>query len=179
MFFASVPRGRGSGARPGGMALGGAALALCLIVLPATAVAEAGEELQVLVRPDAVVWGAPPPKLPPGARFAVLLGDPSVPGKLYVFRVKLPDGFSVPPHVHPIDEHVTVIEGTMTLGFGKTQDGSPMQELPAGSYIRLPQGVPHYNRMKGPTVLQFHGIGPFDIIYMNPEDDPSRREPIP
>jgi hypothetical protein len=30
----------------------------------------------------------------------------------------------------------------------------------------------HYNRMKGETILQFHGIGPYDIHYVDPADDP-------
>jgi hypothetical protein len=74
-----------------------------------------------------------------------------------------------------MDEHVTVMKGVMTLGFGERRQEAGMQELPAGSYTRLPSGVPHYNRMKGETILQFHGIGPYDIEYVNPEDDPSRK----
>lgn len=129
----------------------------------------------VLVLPDDVKWGPASPKLPPGAQMAVLLGDPSVPGAHYVFRVKLPDGYSVPPHWHPMDENVTVLKGVFALGFGKHIDEATMRELPAGSYVTLPKQEPHYNRMKGETILQFHGIGPYDIIYVNSRDDPSRR----
>ncbi len=127
------------------------------------------------VLPQEIQWGPASPKLPPGAQMAVLLGDPAAPGELYVFRAKLPDGYMVPPHTHPMDEHVTVIQGTMTVGFGTERDPSQMQELPTGSYVRLPAGEPHYNRMKGETILQFHGIGPYDITYVDPSDDPSRR----
>jgi hypothetical protein len=81
----------------------------------------------------------------------------SKPGELYVFRASLPDGYAVAPHTHPMDEHVTVIQGTMMLG------------------LTLPSNVPHFNRMKGETILQFHGIGPYDIIYVDAEDDPSRQ----
>ena len=152
---------------------------LALILWSAPLPAEAEPSEQILVEPGAIEWGPPPPKLPPGALFAVLLGDPSRAGELYVFRVKLPDGFAVPPHVHPMDEHVTVIEGTMMLGFGETRDDAKLQALPTGSYVKLPHGVPHYNRMRGPTILQFHGIGPFDIVYMNPADDPTQQPPSP
>jgi hypothetical protein len=30
--------------------------------------------------------------------------------------------------------------------------------------------VPHYNVMKGETILQFHGIGPYDITYVDGGD---------
>ena len=64
-----------------------------------------------VVRPEDVKWGPASPKLLPGAQFAVLLGDPSKPGAPYVFRTRLPDGYSVAPHWHPMDENVTVIRG--------------------------------------------------------------------
>jgi quercetin dioxygenase-like cupin family protein len=48
----------------------------------------------------------------------VLAGDPAKPAELFTIRAKLPDGFSVPPHTHPTDEHLTVIQGTMLLGAG-------------------------------------------------------------
>ena len=148
---------------------------LMLVLGGLSAVVSSGDHPHVLVTPDDVKWGPASPKLPPGAQFAVLLGDPSIPGELYVFRAKLPDGYSVPPHWHPMDENVTVIQGGMfRLGFGERLDTSAMRELPAGSYVTLPKEVPHYNLIEGETILQFHGIGPYDIVYVNPEDDPSR-----
>jgi quercetin dioxygenase-like cupin family protein len=78
-----------------------------------------------------------------GAQFAKLVGDPSKPGEPYVFRVKLPDGYSVRPHWHPMDENVTVIQGVFTLGFGTRIDSANMRNLPAGSYALLPKEVRH------------------------------------
>ena len=148
----------------------GLMLVLC-VLSGATASQDPGH---VMVLPDDITWGPASPKLPPGAQVAVLVGDPSIPGELYVFRAKLPDGYSVPPHWHPMDENVTVIEGMFTLGFGERVDEAAMRELPAGSYVTLPKEEPHYNRMRGETILQFHGIGPYDIVYVDPDDDPSR-----
>jgi hypothetical protein len=139
----------------------------------------AQEPSHVTVSPGDVKWGPASPKIPPGAQFAVLLGDPSKPGEPYVFRARLPDGYSVPPHWHPVDEHVTVISGTFLLGFGETFDKAALRTLPSGSYVMLPSKMPHYNVMKGETILQFHGIGPYDIQYVNPADDPSRTSPSP
>jgi hypothetical protein len=45
------------------------------------------------------------------------------------------------------------------------------------SHAMLPARMPHYNVMKGETILQFHGIGPYDIQYVNAADDPSRKAP--
>lgn len=150
-------------------------LTLPLLSLAPPAPAQRGAD--TLVLPDGVAWGPASPKLPPGAQMAVIFGDPSKPGELYVFRAKLPDGYSVPPHTHPMDEHVTVLQGTMIVGFGEKRDEPSMQELPTGAYVTLPAGVPHFNRMKGETILQFHGIGPYDIDYVDPADDPSRGSP--
>ena len=128
----------------------------------------------VIARPEDTTWGPASPKLPPGAQFAVLAGDPSRPGHPYVFRVRLPDGYSVPPHSHPMDENVTVIQGVFRLGFGTRFDRGAMHELTAGAYAMLPEGLAHYNEVKGETILQFHGLGPYDVTYVNAADDPSR-----
>ena len=69
---------------------------------------------------------------------------------------------------------MTVIKGVFRLGFGERVNTSAMRELPAGSYVTLPKEAPHYNLAEGETILQFHGTGPYDIVYVNPDDDPSR-----
>ena len=61
-----------------------------------------------------------------------------------------------------MDEHVTVIKGVFRIGFGTRIDEGSMRELPAGAYIMLAKETPHYNVMKGETILQFHGIGPYE-----------------
>jgi hypothetical protein len=148
-------------------------LALTFVIPDSLGTAQ--EPSHVLLMPDNVTWGPASAKLPPGAQFASLVGDPSKPGEPYVFRAKLPDGYSVPPHWHPKDENVTVIKGVFRLGFGNHMDRLAMRELPAGSYAMLPKELPHYNEMKGETILQFHGIGPYDVKYVNAADDPSRK----
>jgi quercetin dioxygenase-like cupin family protein len=129
----------------------------------------------VVVRPGALKWGPAPPSLPPGSQLAVLVGDPTKPGVPYVFRVKLPDGYKVPPHWHPGDENVTVLQGTLLIGKGEKLEPSRMEELPAGSFGHMPKGMRHFALARGETVIQLHGVGPFVINYVNPADDPRKQ----
>lgn len=128
----------------------------------------------VVVRPDEVKWGPAPPSLPAGAKFAVLVGNPGKAGP-YVLRGKLPDGYKVPPHWHPTDENVTVLKGTLMVGKGEefTQEGS--DALPAGSFMRMPKEMRHFAWAKGETIIQVHGMGPFEINYVNAADDPRKK----
>jgi hypothetical protein len=128
-----------------------------------------------VVTPDKIKWGPGPASLPPGAQMAVLDGDPAKAGAPYVLRAKLPDGYKVPPHWHPVDENVTVLEGVMGMGLGEKFDKAAGKELPAGSYFKTPKGVRHFAWAKGETVIQVNGIGPFEIRYVNPTDDPRKK----
>jgi quercetin dioxygenase-like cupin family protein len=135
----------------------------------------ANEKDHVVVTPDKIKWGPAPPTLPPGAQIAVLVGDPKEKGP-YTMRVKLPDGYKVPPHWHPSDENVTVLQGTFHIGRGEKFDAAATQELPAGSYMRMPKTMRHFAFAKGETILQLHGMGPFEINYVNPADDPRKQK---
>jgi ketosteroid isomerase-like protein len=123
--------------------------------------------------PDKVTWGDAPPSIPPGAKLAVISGDPSMPTP-FVIRLQLPAGYTVAPHWHPADENVTVLAGTFALGMGETLDKAALQDLPAGGYVLMPAQMRHYAMAKTATTIQVHGMGPFVLNYVNPADDPSR-----
>jgi quercetin dioxygenase-like cupin family protein len=138
-------------------------LALLLVALAAPVAAQtAAPELK---------WGPAPPFFPAGARFVVLSGDPGQAG-LFTVRLEMPDGFTIRPHFHPTDEHVTVISGALLLGTGDTVRTSAAQLLNAGGYTIAKGSEHHYAVARGKTVVQVHGQGPFDITYVNPKDDP-------
>src|SRR5438046_2335996 len=85
---------------------------LCVVVAQdAPTIASAPTHGQAVHTPDQIKWKEGPASLPPGAKMAVLEGDPTKEGP-FTMRVTLPDGYSVPPHTHPAVEHVTVISGT-------------------------------------------------------------------
>ena len=131
-------------------------------------------EGHTIVRPEEIKWGPAPAVLPPGAEAALLFGDPSKEG-LFVLRLKFPAGYSVAPHTHPVDEIVTVISGTFYKGMGETADPSKLQPLPAGSFFALPPGTAHYVSFKEETVMQISTTGPWDLVYINPKDDPRQK----
>ena len=144
--------------------------ALGVAALPQAAVAQA--------RPPALKWGPAPPFFPAGARFAVLQGDPSQPG-IYTVRLEMPPGYTIKPHTHPTDEHVTVISGTLLLAMGDAVKPAGATTLTSGGFITAPAGAHHWARARGRTVVQVHGQGPFAITYVDPKDDPRNAKPKP
>ncbi len=127
--------------------------------------------VHIMITPDEAVWGAAPPGLPAGAELAVLEGDPSASGP-FTMRAKFPDGYTIPPHFHPADEHVTVIQGTFLMGMGDTFSEPSMKALSVSSFAVMPKGTHHFAQARGDTIVQIHGIGPWAINYVNPSDDP-------
>ena len=121
-----------------------------------------------------LVWGAGPPMLNPGAKLAVLSGDPAAPGP-FVVRFQAPAGYKIAPHWHPTDENVTVLSGTFAMGTGESFDEKAMKDLPAGGYARMPAETRHYALAKTAVTLQVHGTGPFTLTYVNPADDPRNK----
>jgi hypothetical protein len=121
--------------------------------------------------PEQIEWKDSPPSLP-GVKMAVLDGDPTKAGP-FCMRLRLPDGYRVMPHWHPMTERVTVLSGTLQLGFGDTFDASKTHALPTGTFGYWTPGVHHFAYAQGETVLQLNSVGPWKLIYVNPADDPS------
>ncbi|HEX8263327.1 MAG TPA: cupin domain-containing protein [Allosphingosinicella sp.] len=93
----------------------------------------------------------------------VLQGDPDVPGQPFVIRIRELPGTIVPPHSHPVDEHVTIVSGTWHFGFGDAFDPARLTALPTGSYAFAPKGSTMFAYAPEGAVVQVHGIGPFHI----------------
>lgn len=121
--------------------------------------------------PTTIEWKAGPAALPAGAKMAVLEGDPTKEGP-FVVRFQFPAGYHIPSHTHPKTERVTVISGTLYLATGEALDRASAKELPAGSFGYWPAGMKHTAWSEGETVIQLHGVGPWQINYVNPADDP-------
>jgi quercetin dioxygenase-like cupin family protein len=101
-----------------------------------------------------------------GRERAQLLGDSSQ-GGAWVDRVKIPAGKRVLAHTHPQDEPVTVIEGTWYLGEGTKFDTAKLKAHPAGSFILIPAGVPHFvAATEGDVIIQLSGNRKFQTDYV-------------
>src|SRR5688572_20750052 len=86
----------------------------------------------LLREPPEIQWQAAD-SLPPGAKIAVLEGDPSKEG-FFTMRIKMPAGYRVPPHWHPQQERVTVLSGILNLGSGGEFDPGKTKALRPGTY---------------------------------------------
>lgn len=131
-------------------------------------------EEPIMVTPDELTW-SDVASLPGDAKIAVIAGDlkEAVP---FIFRLKFPADYEVAPHTHPADENVTVISGTLYFGAGEEADPEKAKELPPGSVAVMPSGHPMFGWTKDEEVIiQVHGVGPWGITYLNPEDDPRKQ----
>src|SRR5689334_11575281 len=93
----------------------------------------------------------------------LLYGDPDVSGQAFVMRIRELPGTVVPPHSHPVDEHITVVKGTWYFGFGERYEPTALRELKAGSYAFAPKGSWMFGYSPEGAVVQVHGVGPFHI----------------
>ena len=121
-------------------------------------------------------WGDAPPAFERGAQAAVVSGDPAKAGSLFVIRLKAPAGFRIARHWHPSDEHVTVLEGDLSLDMGEGADQHTASFGP-GDYVLLPAKMQHAASTTGGVTLQVHGMGPLELVYVDPKDDPRKRAP--
>lgn len=123
---------------------------------------------------DDIKWGPAPSVFPAGAEFAVMQGDPSK-AEPFTIRLRFPNGYRIPPHIHPTLENVTVIAGTFLAGMGERFVESEMKVFGRGDFASIPANHPHYAMARGQTVVQVHSVGPFAMTYVDPADAPAAR----
>lgn len=93
----------------------------------------------------------------------VLSGDPEKPGEPFVIRIRELPGGIIPPHKHPVDENITVLQGTLYFAVGDKFDRGSMTELKAGGYAFIPKGLTMFGWTPDAAIVQVHGVGPFHI----------------
>ena len=105
------------------------------------------------------------PGFDPGMKLAVVNGDPGKSGE-YTVRLQFPAGYRFPVHWHPGAENLTVVSGTFQLGMGNTANWNALKNYAPGDYIYIPPRHAHFggSAASGPSVIQLHGQGPFQVI---------------
>lgn len=126
----------------------------------------------LIVTPDKINWKPAPANMPPGAKIAVIAGDPASEGP-FILRLRMPDGYKIAPHWHPVTEYTTVLSGQLSIGTGDKWDDSKLHPLPPNSVFGIPAHQNHFAKATGETEIQTQGMGPFKRTYVNPSDDPS------
>jgi hypothetical protein len=151
-----------------------AAIVVFAASLPARSDEHAEGKDAAFFAPGEIKWQEGPKSIPPGAKLAVLEGDPTKEGP-FVMRLLLPDGYSIPPHTHPKVERLTVVSGTFNIAMGEKLDKKSGRKMPAGTFGFWAAGMKHFVWAEGETVVQLHGMGPWSIKYLNDADDPRNK----
>ena len=123
---------------------------------------------------DMTQWGNPI-VLTKGAKDILLFGNPGKTGN-YTFRFKLPENYKIEPIILTSPSFLTVIEGEIFIGEGNKFDKSSMKGMPAGSFCNIPSNHPIYLMSEKQVTLQFHGLGPIELKYLNEAHDPRNSE---
>jgi len=128
-----------------------------------------------VIRPTNIVWQPGPPTLEPGSQGAVLAGNPSQPGP-FTLRVRLPAKYRIAPHRHPVEERLTVLSGTLCFAATTATNVAPDTAcIGPGTFRLMPANVVHSDWAPVAVEYQIEALGPFDLTYVNPSDDPRLR----
>ena len=149
------------------------ALAGALSLLPGTGASAQGTASHSMITPDQLQW-KDVAALGPGVKLALIEGpmNEAVP---FMVRIKFPAGAKVPAHWHPAIEHVTVMSGTLNIGIGDNFDESKVMRFPLGTVTIMQPKTTHFAFFNEETILQVHGVGPWEVNYVNPADDPRKK----
>ena len=132
-------------------------------------VVEPGSELWGDV-PAAAMVGAPSVEMGGTLKVAIIQGDPMAAGRTYTLRLSCTDGVKIAPHWHPTTENVTVIKGGAAVGMGSKWDDAAMKAVPVGGFFTAAPQMRHFAQCKGESILQVHGVGPFVINFVAPDE---------
>lgn len=110
----------------------------------------------------------------PGTEMAVVKGNPYTGGD-WTFRFRMPAGYWIHPHRHPVDARIRVVSGTFLVGHGEALDSTRVEALGPSGTTTLRNGMPHFEGTRGETVIEVSGTGTWGISFVDPGRDPARR----
>jgi hypothetical protein len=178
------------------MSIGRAGLLILSLLLPVIAEAQTKKPATetparpsggpMIVEPGSEKWGDIPaaamvgtPSVEVGGtlRVAIIQGDPMTAGHTYTLRLSCTDGAKIAPHWHPTTENVTVIRGAAAVGMGSKWDDAALKAVSTGGFFSAGPRMRHFAECKGDTILQVHGVAPFVINFVGPDESPSGKKP--
>ena len=145
--------------------------ALLMFAAPAAAqraASQAANPHSAINRVDRLNWVDAPLPFPSGGRMAVVSGDPVARGQ-YTVQYEFPDGYVIPPHVHPTDEAIVVKSGVFLFGMGDVITPKAMKALKPGEHATLPGTSHHFAKAQGRTVIEVTSTGPFGMKLVSPK----------
>jgi quercetin dioxygenase-like cupin family protein len=152
------------------IAVVGHALALCAFTAVPIWAAE-----YTAVMPSDIKWNDAP-SIGPGAKTAVIEGDPKSSGS-FVMRLKVPPKTRIAVHTHPADENVTVLSGTLYFAAADKFDTKRARAFGPGSYFSIGKGKPMFAYTTDKeAILQLHGNGPWGLTYLDPADGSAKKK---
>ena len=95
---------------------------------------------------------------------AILEGDPKK-DDLFTVRFRIGGTFIMPPHTHPKDERVTVLQGKAFVAFGKGATRAAATEFGPGDYYVNARNATHSVWADSATIIQITGIGPWEVDF--------------
>ena len=112
-----------------------------------------------VVRPASSVEFKASGSLPPGAEYHLVYENP----KTHAVQtlVRMPKGYSLPPHSHSADETILVLRGKLVLELG-----GEAKTLTSGGYAVLPAGTVFALKTAGFGEVEFLAAfaGPYDVL---------------
>jgi hypothetical protein len=121
--------------------------------------------------PAAALVGTPSVEMGGKMQVAILQGDPMTAGRSYTLRLSCTDGVKIAPHWHPTTENVTVIKGGAAVGMGSKWDDALLKDVPVGGFFSAAPHMTHFAQCKGDSILQVHGVGPFVLNFVSPDEN--------
>ena len=107
-------------------------------------------------------------KIPSEQWIEKVWGDSDKPGLPFVIRIHNDAGYVVLPHTHPEDENIAIVQGSWSLGMGRRFSRSELEPMELGAFGFVPKKMAHFAYAKIETILQVHGIGPFENNVIDP-----------
>lgn len=139
---------------------------LIIFIFPFTAFAQTISGDTIRIHSNDLLWKEAPLPFPAGAKIVSMEGSSKQDG-LFTIRVQFPPNYILPAHFHPKDERVTVISGSVFIGFGEVADTNKGTEFKAGDFYINPAQSHHfvYTKDEG-AIVQLNCEGPWGLNYL-------------